>query len=165
MSKWCSTQRPRDQKALVISTSIPKRRLTDVWKKWIMLQLMIDALSLIENKTKPVDLIVKLMFWLEICQRRLTKRNWIICSNNSVISNPVNSKFMPMAKAEDLDMFNLKLRMLPSKLSRIYTIQRLVRKQLRSWFTPRRMTERSKVTDILTYMFRIYHTKGSRLKI
>ena len=61
-SKSCSTLSPRDQKALVILTSIPKRRLTDVWPKWIMLQLMTDALSSIENKTKQVDLIVKLTF-------------------------------------------------------------------------------------------------------
>jgi len=43
--RWCSTLSPKDQKALVILTSILKRRQTDVWLKWIMQLLMTDALS------------------------------------------------------------------------------------------------------------------------
>lgn len=62
VQKWCLTKNQRDQKDLVISISILKKKLIDAWLKWTMLLLMIDVLCSTERKTTPVDLIVRLMF-------------------------------------------------------------------------------------------------------
>lgn len=111
VQKLCLTKNRKDQKDLVILISIPKKRLIDAWPRWIMHQLMIDVLSLIEKKIIPVALIVKPMFWLEIFQKKQIKKNWTIYSKNLEQLNLANSKFMEMVIAEDLVMFNLKHKM------------------------------------------------------